>query len=123
MFTLFAVSWVGGWGYGMYRYPERFANINARFSSTKVLSPDCLCYRAGWELSGWPWQEFPLVADCYGSFWVERLFSFECIAAPGAFLPTTGKAIPCFAKDDPMWEIQSTRSTTTVSSSKCSVPA
>lgn len=32
-FAIFGVIWVGGGGYMMFRYPEFFANINARLGS------------------------------------------------------------------------------------------
>lgn len=39
LFIAFAVIWVGGWGFVMYRYPEFFAKINARFGLKAFASP------------------------------------------------------------------------------------
>jgi hypothetical protein len=38
-FAIFGVCWVGGWGYVMFRYPEFFARINARFGLKAFGSP------------------------------------------------------------------------------------
>jgi hypothetical protein len=39
IFVIFAVAWVGGWGFLMFRYPEFFAKINARFRLKIGMSP------------------------------------------------------------------------------------
>jgi hypothetical protein len=44
VFTIFAVFWVGGWGFLMFRYPEFFAKINARFGFRKFTSPRAIAF-------------------------------------------------------------------------------
>ena len=39
LFTIFAVVWVGGWGWLAYRYPEFFAKVNARFGFKQFTGP------------------------------------------------------------------------------------
>jgi hypothetical protein len=36
IFTAFAAIWVGGWGFIMFRYPQFFARINARFGMHRM---------------------------------------------------------------------------------------
>jgi hypothetical protein len=38
-FMVFGVLWVGGWGYAIYRYPEVFARLNARFGFRSFSGP------------------------------------------------------------------------------------
>lgn len=38
-FAVFGVVWVGGWGFVMFRYPEFFAKLNARFGYHTFASP------------------------------------------------------------------------------------
>jgi len=39
IFQIFGVCWVGGWGYWMFRHPEWFAKMNARFGLKAFTSP------------------------------------------------------------------------------------
>jgi hypothetical protein len=39
IFLAFGVVWVGGWGFLMFRYPEFFAKMNARFGWTAFATP------------------------------------------------------------------------------------
>lgn len=38
-FTAVGAIWVGGWGWLMYRYPEFFAKVNARFGFKQFTGP------------------------------------------------------------------------------------
>jgi hypothetical protein len=40
----FGVVWVGGGGYLMYRYPEFFAKLNARFRLKSSASPNYIVF-------------------------------------------------------------------------------
>ena len=44
IFTIVGVFWVGGWGYLMFRYPEFFAKINARFGFSMFASPKSIAF-------------------------------------------------------------------------------
>ncbi len=44
IFDIFAVFWVGGWGYLTFRYPEVFAKINARFGFRIFASPKFIVF-------------------------------------------------------------------------------
>jgi hypothetical protein len=44
IFMIFAVAWVGGWGFVMFRYPELFAKINARFGLKIGTSPRFIAF-------------------------------------------------------------------------------
>jgi hypothetical protein len=44
VFTIVGVCWVGGWGYLMFRYPEFFAKINARFGFRMFASPKFIAF-------------------------------------------------------------------------------
>jgi hypothetical protein len=39
IFAVVSVIWVGGWGFLMFRYPETFAKINARFGANIFATP------------------------------------------------------------------------------------
>jgi hypothetical protein len=39
IFSLFAVVWVGGWGFLFFRYPEFFARVNVRFGFKSAMNP------------------------------------------------------------------------------------
>jgi hypothetical protein len=39
IFAVVSVIWAGGWGYLMFRYPEMFAKINARFGFKMFATP------------------------------------------------------------------------------------
>jgi hypothetical protein len=39
LFKVFAVLWVGGWGFIVYRHPEFFAKLNARFGAKWASGP------------------------------------------------------------------------------------
>jgi hypothetical protein len=39
VFTAAGVLWVGGWGYLMFRYPEYFAKLNARWGLRVFSTP------------------------------------------------------------------------------------
>jgi hypothetical protein len=41
---IFAVAWVGGWGFLMFRYPDFFAKINARFGLKIGTSPKFIAF-------------------------------------------------------------------------------
>jgi hypothetical protein len=44
IFMIFAVAWVGGWGFLMFRYPGFFAKINARFGFNIGTSPKFIAF-------------------------------------------------------------------------------
>ena len=44
VFTLFGVVWVGGWGFLMFRYPELFARIHARFGMKWLSGPKYISF-------------------------------------------------------------------------------
>ena len=44
IFTVAAVLWVGGWGLLMFRYPEFFAKINARFGLRMFAEPKHIAF-------------------------------------------------------------------------------
>jgi hypothetical protein len=44
LFMVASVSWVGGWGFLMYRYPGAFARLNARLGLKAFSSPKYIAF-------------------------------------------------------------------------------